>query len=324
MKTRLVFLSAVWLAVAGSATAASPGALEVEWTAGAADCAAASPPPLQVHQYNATTYILRQDPCASFEANFLYLLIGERRALLIDSGDVEDAAAMPLAETVTGLLPVRDGQPLPLLLAHTHAHGDHRRGDAQFALLPFVEVIPAELEAITVYFGFEEWPEGQAVIDLGNRVVDVLPVPGHHPAHLAFHDRHTGILFTGDFLLPGRLMVDDPDAYLASATRLANFAEDREITHVLGGHVELDNEGKLYARGSSHHPNERRLQLAREDLLALPDHLASFNSFYEVHENYVITHPVRNLLVFGVLVLVLLGVLAWVVRTFVRRRRRVS
>src|SRR5688500_15501678 len=46
-----------------------------EWDPGAADCTAAAPPPLQVRRLDARTFVLRQNPCASFEANFLYLLV---------------------------------------------------------------------------------------------------------------------------------------------------------------------------------------------------------------------------------------------------------
>src|SRR3546814_10183202 len=65
-----------------------PGSLDVQWNAGAADCAATPQAPLQVHVYEAQTFILRQSPCADFEANFLYLLVGSDRALLIDTGAV--------------------------------------------------------------------------------------------------------------------------------------------------------------------------------------------------------------------------------------------
>src|SRR3546814_16240672 len=76
------------------------GSLDVQWNAGAADCAATPQAPLQVHVYEAQTFILRQSPCADFEANFLYLLVGSDRALLIDTGAVADPARMPLAKTV--------------------------------------------------------------------------------------------------------------------------------------------------------------------------------------------------------------------------------
>ena len=33
-------------------------------------------PEVQVHAYNATTYIIRQNKCRTFEAPFIYVLIG--------------------------------------------------------------------------------------------------------------------------------------------------------------------------------------------------------------------------------------------------------
>jgi hydroxyacylglutathione hydrolase len=72
---------------------------------------------------------LRQSPCANFEANFLYLLVGSDKALLIDTGAVADPKAMPLAKTILELLPDKDQKKLPLLVAHTHRHLDHRAGD---------------------------------------------------------------------------------------------------------------------------------------------------------------------------------------------------
>ena len=63
-----------------------PGLLEVHWNEGASDCSATPQEPLQVQQYDSQTFILRQSPCADFEANFIYLLIGSDKALLIDTG----------------------------------------------------------------------------------------------------------------------------------------------------------------------------------------------------------------------------------------------
>jgi hypothetical protein len=80
---------------------------------------------------------------------------------------------------------------------------------------------------------------------VGDRVVDVLPAPGHHPAQLLYYDRHTGLVFSGDFLLPGRLLVDDWRAYHASAQRAAEFLNHRPVSYVLGGHVEKNRSGEL-------------------------------------------------------------------------------
>ncbi|MGN6149396.1 MAG: hypothetical protein ACTHPD_12715 [Rhizomicrobium sp.] len=100
---KIIAAMAAVLFFAGAANAQSTaGDLSMHWSEGAQDCKAHPQPPLQMHRYNATTYILRENLCSTFEAPFLYLLIGQTRALLIDSGDVADAKAMPLAQTVRG------------------------------------------------------------------------------------------------------------------------------------------------------------------------------------------------------------------------------
>jgi hypothetical protein len=48
-----------------------PGSLDVHWNEGALDCTHNPQPPLQVHRYNANMVVLRQNPCATYEAPFL-------------------------------------------------------------------------------------------------------------------------------------------------------------------------------------------------------------------------------------------------------------
>src|SRR5690606_12514273 len=198
---------------------------------------------------------------------------------------------MPLADTVRDLVRRAVGAEVPLVVAHTHRHGDHRAGDLQFESLAGVEVVPIESDRMRAYFGFDDWPAGEARIDLGGRTVHVLPTPGHHPDHVVFYDEPTGLLLSGDFLLPGRLLIDDSAAYLASAQRIAAFAQLHPVTHVLGGHIELDASGQLFAHGSHHHPREAPLQLGTAHLLALPDALRDFNGFHAAHDGFVLTHP---------------------------------
>ena len=81
-----------------------PGTMDVHWNEGSEDCVKNPQPPIQVHRYNAQTFILRENLCATYEAPFIYLLIGKNRALLIDTGAVAEAKTMPLAETVISLL----------------------------------------------------------------------------------------------------------------------------------------------------------------------------------------------------------------------------
>ena len=173
----------VGLLVSGQPASAqlAPGSLDVKWSEGAEHCEAGPPQaPIQVNQYNAQTFILRESLCATFEAPFIYLLLGSSKALLIDTGAVEDPKKMPLADTVMGLLPMVGASKMPLLVLHTHRHLDHRAGDSQFANLPGVQVVPAFLEDVRKHFGFKSWPEGLAQVELGDRTIDVIPTPGHN------------------------------------------------------------------------------------------------------------------------------------------------
>ena len=331
LRSREVFQSALTKAllslammlpcVAPASSEPVPGSLPVQWNTGAEDCAASPQPPLQVHAYDPQTFILRQSLCASFEGNFIYLLIGSDKALLIDTGAIADPEKMPLAKTILELLPDKDGKKLPLLVAHTHRHSDHRVGDPQFASLPSVQVVPFDLEGVRAFFGFTNWPNGIAHLDLGDRTVDVIPTPGHNETHVAFYDDRTGILFSGDFLMSARLLIEDATAYRESALRVVDFLKTRPVTHILGGHIELNTAGRAYRFGSHHHPDERRLELSREDLTALPAAFERFNGFYARYPNYILSNPIRNLVAQAVLAVAVLILIVWGVRRLLRRRR---
>jgi hydroxyacylglutathione hydrolase len=326
----LLYLGATWkVAVSMSLLTATlawsqpvPGSLDVHWNEGASDCKATPQPPLQIHAYEPQTFILRQSPCADFEANFLYLLIGSDKALLIDTGAVADPKEMPLAKTVLELLPDKDQKKLPLLVAHTHRHMDHRAGDPQFASLPSVQIVPIDFDGVRAFYGFTDWPNGIAHLDLGGRIVDVIPTPGHNQTHVAFYDNRTGILFSGDFLMPGRLLIDDAAAYRESALRVVDFLKTRPLSYILGGHIELDAAGHAYRFGSHYHPDEHRLELAREDLAALPAAFENFNGFYARHPNYILTNPIRNLVALAIIAVAVLIFIVWGVRQLLRSRRR--
>ena len=319
----LLSLAIVLSSVASGSSELVKGSLPAQWNIGAQDCAATPEPPLQVYAYEPQTFILRQSLCASFEGNFIYLLVGSDKALLIDTGAIADPQKMPLAKTILELLPDKDGKKLPLVVAHTHRHSDHRAGDPQFASLSSVQVVPFDLDGVRAFFGFTNWPNGIAHLDLGGRTVDVIPTPGHNETHLAFYDDKTGILFSGDFLMPGRLLIEDATAYRESALRVVDFLKTRPLTHILGGHIELDTAGRAYRFGSHHHPDERRLELTREDLIALPAAFDRFNGFYARYPNYILSNPIRNLVVMGVLAVAVLILIVWgMLRLFRRRRRR--
>ena len=300
----------------------APGSMEVQWNEGSADCSKNPQPPLQQHPYNARTFILRENLCTTFEAPIMYLLIGSTKALLIDTGDISDPNVIPLADTVMHLLPGEGPAKLPLLVVHTHRHLDHRAGDAQFMHFSNAQVVGFDIDSVRRYYKFTDWPNGLAEIDLGDRTVDVIATPGHNETEVSFYDCSTGILFTGDFLMPARLLIDDTSAAVASADRIAAFVKDRPISFVLGGHIEMNSDGELFPWESQYHPHEHILQLTKDDVLALPGAFRSFNGFYTVHGKFTMENSMRILVAFSVLVLVVVVALVWMVVRYVRRRRR--
>ncbi|MGC1536477.1 MAG: MBL fold metallo-hydrolase, partial [Candidatus Sulfotelmatobacter sp.] len=291
----------ILLAASSARSQLAPGVIDIHWNEGAKGCKASPQPPLEVHAYNPQTFILRENLCATFEAPFMYLLIGSTRALLIDTGDVADANQMPLAKTVMDLLPGDGAAKLPLLVVHTHRHLDHRVGDGQFMHLPNVQVVGFDVDSVRSYYKFADWPNGTAQINLGDRTVDVIPTPGHSETEVSFYDRNTGLFFSGDFLMPGRLLIDDANADLASAERVAAFVRERPISYVLGGHIELDANGETFPWESQYHPNEHVLQMTKEDLLALPAAILSFNGFYSRSGKFIMINSIRMLIVWAVL-----------------------
>ncbi len=319
---RLAITCAAIIAFDAQATD-TPGSLPVHWSEGAQNCAKNPTPPIQAHAYNPHTFILRESLCATFEGNFIYLLVGTSRSLLIDTGDVADPEQMPLARTVMDLLAIAGAADRPLLVVHTHRHQDHRAGDGQFKGLPKATVVGYDLASVKQYFGFAAWPNGLAQIDLGDRIVDVLPTPGHEETHVSFYDRNTALFFSGDFMMPGRLIIGDAAAALASARRVAGFLRDHPVSYVLGGHIEQAQSGELFPSGSTYHPDERPLQMDQADLIALPGALERFNGFYAQQGQFTLINPIRILIAAVTAALVVLSLSGvWLVR-FRRRRRAV-
>jgi hydroxyacylglutathione hydrolase len=298
------------------------GSIEARWDPGAETCPSVQTDPIEVHRFNSQTIILREKLCSTWEAPFMYLLIGSKRALLIDTGDIADPKMMPLETRVMSLLPGESAGKLPLLVVHSHGHLDHRAGDVQFEGVKGVQLVKADVEHVRNYYGFANWPNGSAQIDLGDRIIDVLPAPGHHPAQVVYYDRNTGLVFSGDFLLPGRLLIDDWNAYEASAQRVAEFLSDRPVSFVLGGHIERNRSGELLPWQSTYHPDEHALQLTMEDVAALPAALRKFNGFYTETGPFVMENGLRILIAVAAAALLVLTILGIVVYRFIRRKRK--
>lgn len=149
-----------------------------------------------------------------------FLLTGSERALLLDSG-MTTHDARELAEQLTDL---------PLALCNTHCDPDHIGSDAEFDevwLSPCELVHPLAPHDSRVVRPL--W-DGD-VLDLGERPLEVIALPGHTPGSIALLDRTTGMLFSGDPIQrDGRIYMFGPmrslAAYIHSLQRLEMRADE--------------------------------------------------------------------------------------------------
>ena len=200
----------------------------------------------EVHEIRPATYAIYEP--WQWQEVISWLVVGERRALLFDSGNgIGDIAAVDARLT-----------PLPVTVLNSHSHFDHVGGNHAFArVLSTMSAFSRERsrglphEALADEVSPEALcrplPDGVVaaqfrgrpyrltgrvsdgdVIDLGGRRLEVLRVPGHTPDSLALLERGPGHLWTGDTFYVGPVWLyaeeTDFDAYRASLARLAALA----------------------------------------------------------------------------------------------------
>lgn len=193
-----------------------------------------------------------------WEETHCYLVIGDERALLIDTG-------LGVGDILTQVRQLTDN---PVVAVATHIHWDHIGGHHLFPTfyahraeqawlegafpLPIQAVrrmlsencvLPEDFD-LNHYQLFQghpsRWLADGECIDLGGRRLDVLHTPGHSPGHLCFWEAEQGYLFSGDLAYKGTLFANypstDPENYLHSLERVAELP----VRRVLPGHHSLD------------------------------------------------------------------------------------
>ncbi len=256
------------------------GVLPARWMSQGAKCL--ETPAWQVHEYNKDFFLLRQSPCTDYEKPFLFLFFGKERALLLDTGSRNGDLVPTLQATVHAWLTRNGRTSIPLVVAHTHPHEDHTWGDKAIQAMrdPAMPVmfVPSEIEATKRFYGIKAWPTEIGQVDLGGRMLDMIPIPGHSTVSVALYDRRTGVLLAGDSLYAGRLYVRDFAAFQASTERLIAFTAGKPIAHILGNHIEQTTTPFLdYPVGTMYQPEEHELALSRGSLLELEDALVSLH-----------------------------------------------
>lgn len=186
-----------------------------------------------------------------------YLIVGEKKALLFDTGMGISNVKKLTAELTK----------LPIVVLNSHTHDDHvggnwqfdtvygmdtdftrknaqgSREDAQAEITPdqICGTLPKGFDAQT--YATRPWKitsymhDGDR-FDLGGRTLEVIATPGHTPDAISLIDRAHGLLFTGDTYYPAPIWLFRPEtdlnAYAASIRRLAALAP--HIKLVLGAH----------------------------------------------------------------------------------------
>jgi glyoxylase-like metal-dependent hydrolase (beta-lactamase superfamily II) len=285
--------------------------LPAEWpNHGSNDCRnhTNSDPAIFKFKYDADTYILRENKCLNFEANFIYLLFGHDKVLMQDTGSIPQgftqskfAQAFPIRDMVESVItewlaahPNQDGSArtrdsIELLVTHSHSHGDHVSGDFMFKdttghAFPHTTVVGLRPEMVAAFFGLQDWPNKPTTFDLGARQLDIMPIPGHEPSHIAVYDHHAQILLSGDTLYPGHLFIQDWTTYRASVARMDAWVHEtdatgnrvRPVTYVLGNHIEKPpTAGQFYPYPSWVQDPERKLELQDSDTTKLAQRVQS-------------------------------------------------
>ena len=140
-------------------------------------------------------------------SQFMYLLEGEEKALLIDTG----WGAGNLREFVEKLTSK------PVLVTNTHGHLDHSGGNGEWEsvmLLPGGEAdlfmchrLPFDVSKLP-YPNYEHKivHDGDK-IELGGRTIELMDISAHSNGSLAYLDRKNGYLFVGDELESAQVLM---------------------------------------------------------------------------------------------------------------------
>lgn len=194
-----------------------------------------------------------------WEETHCYLLCGQKRAVLIDTG----LGVSNIREVVDGLTD------LPVLVVTTHIHWDHIGGHRYFDNIAVHEAeqgwlserfpiplqvvknnltkepcdFPKEFD-IDAYRIFQGMPQrilhDGDCLDLGGREIQVIHTPGHSPGHCCFYEPGRNYLYSGDLIYKGCLYAfyptTDPQLFYHSVKRLQEY----KIVRVLPGHHQMN------------------------------------------------------------------------------------
>ncbi|MBN3308254.1 acyl-coenzyme A thioesterase MBLAC2 [Amia ocellicauda] len=215
----------------------------------------------------------------------IWLVRGSHQDVVIDTG--LGLRSLPDYLHAKGLLGEESERKNPLLAIATHVHFDHSGGLYQFGQ---VGVHRAEADALASGDNFETvtwlsdsevvrppapgWrarhfrvqavqpthilQEGD-VIDLGDRQLTVMHMPGHSRGSICLHDKERKMLFSGDVAYDGSMIDWLPYSrisdYVSTCERLVELVDKGQVERVLPGHFNTFGAERLYRIASNYISN---------------------------------------------------------------------
>jgi len=191
------------------------------------------------------------------EETISYLILGEKQALLFDTGMGISDIRKVTAELTH----------LPIIVLNSHTHNDHVGGNWQFETVYGMDAdftranakgsrqdaqdelgpgmicgdLPTGFDSksyATRPWKISRFLHDRDKINLGGRTLEIISTPGHTPDAISLLDRARGLLFSGDTYYPAPIWLFRPetnlDDYVASVKHLAALAPQLEL--VLGEH----------------------------------------------------------------------------------------
>jgi len=160
--------------------------------------------------------------------NTMYVVEGDEKALLIDTGTKYDKLDEVIKQVTTK----------PLSVVITHAHADHAGNIGFFSE---IYIHPADTVLLdTPYEGKIHFVDDGFTFELGNRPIEVKHMPAHTPGSIVLLDRKTGSCFSGDAFGSGQVWlqlrpVAPMKTYLNSLEKMEAIM-DSGISKIYCGH----------------------------------------------------------------------------------------
>jgi glyoxylase-like metal-dependent hydrolase (beta-lactamase superfamily II) len=216
-----------------------------------------SRPWFKVYDVGHNTYAI--DEPYNWEETIAYLILGENKALLFDTGMGMDSISLVVKELTK----------LPVCVLNSHTHQDHIGGNYEFNQILAMNTAYTRMHSINGYqhnqinfevsqasvcfdrlprkdtihyfirpFKVSKFIEDGYMIDLGGRNLQVIATPGHTPDAICLYDKQAGYLWSGDSFYQGPIFLfsdsTDLKAYKKSINTMARFSA--LCTRVLPAH----------------------------------------------------------------------------------------